>query len=358
MEEPERAGPESSPRPEHHGPGGRFRNPWPLGREAPLGQGDFLRWMWERLRGGRAPNPSPDELPRATPDPATPRLPSDSNEVRITWVGHATFLVQFPGLNLLTDPMFSRRASPFQWMGPARLSPPGMTVDDLPPIDLVLLSHDHYDHLDGPSVRALHERFGDALLWLTPLGYDAWFGKREVPRVRCLDWWEEVGIEPGGDGPSGDGSAGDGSADATVRVRALPARHWTRRRLFDARKRLWCSWSVEAGGRKVYFGGDSGYCPGFAEIGQREGPFDVALLPIGAYEPRWFMRPSHMNPEEAAQACVDVDAPTMVGMHWGTFRLTDEPPFEPARRARRAWTDLGRAASDLYIPAHGETLRL
>jgi N-acyl-phosphatidylethanolamine-hydrolysing phospholipase D len=256
-------------------------------------------------------------------------------------VGHATFLIQAPGLNLLTDPVFGRRASPVRWAGPPRFSPPGIALDALPPVDAVLLSHDHYDHLDAPTVERLHTGAGRDLIWFTPLGYAGWFGRRGVDRVVELDWWQSVGLtRPGG----------------RARLRLLPARHWTRRHFWDTRKRLWGSWSLETGDRRLYFGGDSGYCPGFAEIGERTAPFDVALLPIGAYEPRWFMRTSHMNPEEAARASVDLRARHTVAMHWGTFRLTDEDPLEPPARARRAWASLGPAAGSLHVPAIGETL--
>lgn len=302
----------------------------------------MLRWAWERWRGTRAADPGPEDLPRAEPELARPRVPADAGEMRITWVGHATLLLQLPGVTVLTDPMFSRRASPLRWAGPKRFSPPGIDLAALPPVDAVVLSHDHYDHLDAPTVDALHERFGAGLRWFTPLGYAPWFARRGVTRVRELDWWHEEPLDVDG---------------AQAAVRALPARHWTRRRVLDARRRLWCSWSVAAGGHRVFFGGDSGYCPGFAEIGERAGPFDVALMPVGAYEPRWFMKTSHMTPEEAAQACRDVGAPAMIGTHWGTFRLTDEPPLEPPRRTRQAWASLGLAASDLHIPALGETLR-
>ncbi len=328
-------------RPPHHAAGGRYLNPWPLGRDAPPGEGDLLKWGWERLWGDRAPDPAPEELPRAEPQLAVPRLRADAAELRLTWIGHSTFLIQMPGVTLLTDPVFSRRASPLRWAGPKRLSPPALGLDSIPPVDAILLSHDHYDHLDKPTVRALNDRFGSTLTWFTPLGYERWLGRRGVTDVRELDWWEEERLEGG---PS------------SATVRALPAQHWTKRRPFGTRRRLWCSWAVEMDGRRLYFGGDSGYFPGLAEIGERAGPFDVALLPIGAYAPRWFMKSSHMNPEEAAQAARDVHAAAMVGMHWGTFRLSDEPPLEPPRRTREAWSNLGLPASSLHIPAFGETI--
>jgi len=328
--------------PAHHGPDGRFRIPWPLEVADERSGGSFFRWQWERLRQERAPNPSPDQLPVVPHDVASPRAAAD--EIRVTWVGHATFLLQAAGLNLLTDPHWSRRSSPFQWMGPARFQPPGVPFDELPPIDAVLLSHDHYDHLDHATVERLRDRFGAGLRWITPLGYRGWFGDLGI-EVTELDWWEEMEVP---------------AADGAVRVTCAPAQHWTRRRLKETNERLWASFALLLpDGRRIYFGGDSGYFRGYAAIGERLGPFDVVMLPIGAYDPRWFMAPAHMNPEEAVRAYEDLGGRgAFVAMHWGTFRLTDEDPLEPPVRARAAWEAEHLPARDLNILRHGETLIL
>jgi N-acyl-phosphatidylethanolamine-hydrolysing phospholipase D len=330
----------AKPRPPHHLPDGTFRVPWPMEGADDRGAASLLRWQWERLTHRPPPNPAPGALPLAESDVARPRAPA--GEVRVTWVGHATFLLQIGGLNLLTDPVWSRRASPLRWLGPARFVPPGIPWEQLPPIDAVLLSHDHYDHLDDDTVRRLHARFGDGLRWLTPLAYRDWLGARGITRVEERDWGEAAEL-PGPAGP--------------LRATCLPVQHWTRRGLREFNDRLWGSWMLETpDGRRVYFAGDSGYWSGFREIGERFGPLDGALIPIGAYEPRWFMRPAHMNPEEAVRTYRDLGGSgTFVGMHWGTFRLTDEDPLEPPVRTRAAWAEAGLPPERLWIPRHGET---
>lgn len=334
-------------RPAHHRPGGGFRNPWPSAAGDDGLRRVIWRVGWEWVTGDHPPDPPPDALPLARPEPARPRVAVDADEVRVTWIGHATALVQLPGVSLLTDPVWSDRSSPFGFAGPHRFVEPPMELDDLPPVDAVLLSHDHYDHLDRSTVDALHRRFGDALAWLTPLGYREWFAARGIERVVERDWWEEADL-PGG-----------------FRAVCTPARHWTRRRPGGANSRLWGGWAVlpaggggEGGaGPRVWFAGDSGYCPAFAEIGARLGPFDVSLVPIGAYEPRWFMAASHVNPEEAVQAYADAGGRgAFVGIHWGTWRLTFEDPLEPPVRTRAAWGAAGFPAEDLRLPAHGETV--
>jgi N-acyl-phosphatidylethanolamine-hydrolysing phospholipase D len=315
----------------------------------------------EWLLGRRPPDPAPGTLPVAISDPARPA--AEGGEVRITWIGHASVLVQLPGLNLLTDPVWSERCSPVGFMGPRRFVVAPLAMEALPPIHAVLLSHDHYDHLDRDTVRRLHERFGDELTWYTPLGYADWFAGVGVTRVVERDWWEAADL-PG----------------ARFQAVCVPARHWTRRRPGGTNRRLWGGWVVRpaegvkraeatAGrsedgeeapaGPRIYFAGDSGYCPAFSEIGARLGPFDASLLPVGAYEPRWFMAAAHMNPEEAVQAYAEAGGEgAFVPIHWGTWRLTFEDPLEPPERTRGAWRSAGLPAEDLHVLRHGETLRL
>jgi N-acyl-phosphatidylethanolamine-hydrolysing phospholipase D len=324
--------------PAHHDPDGGYRNPWENGSDRSFGK--VLKWIWDRWRHGVPPNPDPLSLPSGESHIATPR--AARGETRITWVGHATTLIQLGGLNIVTDPHWSRRAAPVQWLGPERLVPPGLRLEDLPPLDAVVLSHDHYDHLDEGTVRSLADRFGDQLHWFTPLGYREWLEKRGARSVVELDWWERGSVRAAGD---------------EVVLQALPAQHWTKRGL-GTQERLWASWGIESrsSGEKVYFGGDSGYFDGYSEIGAREGPFDLCLLPIGAYDPRWMMASNHMNPEEAVRAYRDLGGEGLfAAIHWGTFRLTDEDPLEPPVRARLAWEEAGLPEEWLWIPKHGET---
>lgn len=333
-------------RPAHHQPDGRFRNPWPVAVGDEALRREFGRLARQWLFGKHPPDPLPGALPSSVPEMAgvggVPQL--QDGEVRLTWVGHATALLQLPGLNILTDPVWSDRCSPVGFVGPRRFVAPPVALDALPTIHAVLLSHDHYDHLDRPTVRALHRRFGDDVVWYTPLGYRAWLAGLGITRVVERDWWES-GTLPGGG----------------YEAVAAPARHWTRRRPLGTNRRLWCGWVVRpvasGQGRRIYFAGDSGYCPAFREIGDRLGPFDLSLIPIGAYEPGWFMGAAHMNPEEAVRAYLDAGGRgAFVGIHWGTWRLTFEDPMEPPVRTRAAWTASGLPAEDLRLLRHGETL--
>jgi N-acyl-phosphatidylethanolamine-hydrolysing phospholipase D len=293
------------------------------------------RWMHPRPR-----DPAPVIVPTAGANVVRPQTTVD--QVTLTWIGHATFLINIGGKNVLTDPVWSERASPVSFAGPRRWAPPGLPLESLPPIDLVLVSHNHYDHLDDSTVRRLAAGHPGAH-WIAPLGVAPFLVQRGARNVLELDWWEETRLGP-------------------LAIGCTPAQHFSARGFRDRDRTLWCGWSLAAPARQVFFAGDSGYHPEFAAIGDRFGPFHAALLPIGAYEPRWFMRPVHMNPEEAVQAFQDLQRSrppipgrpaVMVGMHWGTFKLTDEPMGEPPLRARRAWQAAGLDLAHLWLPAHG-----
>ena len=322
--------------PSHHRPGGGFRNPWVA--EAVPGFGSLLKWMLvHRTTRPRPKDPDPSVFARVPPAFVAPRAPA--SQLTVTWVGHSSLLVQLGGLNILTDPMWSARASPVRFAGPPRWVAPGVAFEDLPPLDAVVQSHNHYDHLDDRTVRRLAATHPRAT-WVVPLGLAPFVQKRGGRTVVELDWWQEHAL-------------------ASVRIAATPAQHFSGRGIGDRGDTLWCGFALTAAsGRRVFFAGDSGYHPDFGLIGARCGPFDVALMPIGAYEPRWFMRYVHMNPEEAVEAFRALNARMMVPIHWGTFKLTDEAMDEPPLRARAAWQRAGLPADGYRQLAHGETLVL
>jgi L-ascorbate metabolism protein UlaG (beta-lactamase superfamily) len=286
-----------------HFNGKRFFNP---GGSPEKGLLDVLRWrMTSRAvpwREGVAGEPQPATLPP---------LPVGAG-ITATWVGHSTFLVRSASANLLTDPFFSERASPVSWAGPRRVVAPGIPFDMLPPVQVVLLSHDHYDHCDLPSLRRLAAR--DNPIVIAPLGHRGLLSAAGFGRIVELDWWGSHPPLPG------------------LEVTLVPALHWCRRMPYSTNTRLWGGFVARLGGRQVYFVGDSGYAEGlFAEIGERMGAPDLALIPIGAYEPRWFMAQAHMNPAEAVQVHRAVGSRRSIGMHWGTIQLTDESWDAPVR---------------------------
>lgn len=254
-----------------------------------------------------------------------------STETAVTWIGHATCLVQLGGRTVLTDPVWSDRIPGT----PRRFTPPGLPWAALPRIDAVVISHNHFDHLDEPTIRRLPR---DTPV-LVPAGLGWWFQARRFRAVTELDWWESATV--GG-----------------LRFDFTPAHHWSRRGIFDTCQSLWGGWLMTASGeatRRVFFAGDSAYGSAFAEIGTRFPGIDIALLPVGAFHPRWFMKPLHMNPAEAVRACDDLGAQWMVTIHWGTFALSAEPVLAPVELAREAWADAGRPTATLWDLAIGES---
>jgi N-acyl-phosphatidylethanolamine-hydrolysing phospholipase D len=288
--------------------------------------GDVLRWQLQRIRGRLPPAP-------AVP---TPQAMADLDFIRrnalagaqmtpaVTWVGHATMLVQASGLNVLTDPIFSKRASPVQFAGPARAHPPGIALKDLPHIDVVAISHNHYDHLDRASVRSLAQQTGGPPLYLVPLGLKSWLAPLGITRAVELDWWE-----------GHTHAAADGRA---VEFLLTPAQHWSGRSLSDRNQTLWGGWAVMGADFHWYFTGDTGYSRDFTDVRQKlaghqtaaqGGGFDVALIAVGACLPRWFMKDQHVDLHEAVQIHLDLGAKRSVGVHWGTFALADDPLDQP-----------------------------
>jgi L-ascorbate metabolism protein UlaG (beta-lactamase superfamily) len=301
---------------------GRFLN---LDRSEPRGFGAFLRWQWDRLLGRttRAPRRAP--IPQVEPDASRLRTPPGPGEgARLTWIGHATWLVQLDGLSFLTDPILSDSLPGFI----ERNVPPGLPFDRLPRVDAALVSHNHYDHLDLPTLK----RLGAPVV--AGLGTERLL-RRERLAATPLGWWESTRV--GG-----------------VRITFVPAQHFSQRGLFDRNRALWGGFVIEGSSATIYFAGDTALFPGFRQIGERF-HVDAALLPIGAYDPSWFMAPVHLSPEEALRAFADLGATTFFAMHWGTFKLGDEPLDEPPRRLEAERLRLGLPRERVRVLAVGET---
>jgi len=252
-----------------------------------------------------------------------------------TWIGHATLLVQMDGVNFLTDPIWSQTPSPVPLIGPSRWVDPGLALEDLPAIDFVVISHNHYDHLDLPTLRNL-ATLNPETLFFVPQGNGDLLRQNGIDQVRELNW-------------------GDTASYKGTTIHCLPTQHWSKRSLTDTRKALWSSWAITGAERRFYFAGDTGYFDGFKEIGAKLGPFDLAAVPIGAYEPNAMMEASHMNPEEAVQAAIDVQTNTAVAMHFGTFDLSDEPISEPPLRFKAAAKDTKLGDTNSWVLDIGET---
>ncbi len=288
--------------------------------------------VWKMMRTPRAKWPA--QVPVTAQRPPRPDAEAD---IVLTFVGHSTFLIQTRTATIITDPVFVERASPVQFAGPRRVRQPGVRLDDLPPISLILLSHNHYDHCDLTSLGAISRRFHPTVVTL--LGNARLLQSAGVVKIEELDWWRS-------------------SVTAPVPVTATPAQHFSARTPFDRNRALWGGFVVELGGRRLFFAGDSAYAPHFSEIGRQLGPIDTALMPIGAYEPRWFMRHVHVNPEEAVRAHQDLGAARSFGMHFGTFQLTAEAIDAPLVALAEARSQAGLTESEFCTLDFGESVLL
>jgi L-ascorbate metabolism protein UlaG (beta-lactamase superfamily) len=291
-----------------HFDGRKFINP---GNVRPQGLREVLKWMLNRKRG---------EWKELKTEAYGKRpLDHEKENIRITFVNHSTFLIQVDGLNILTDPVWAKRTSPFSWAGPRRMRLPGIRFEDLPRIHAVLISHNHYDHLDLQTMRMVFGAHHPKIV--TPLGVKAFLDGESIAGVTDLDWWQEIQLSD------------------SVKVQAVPAQHFSGRGMLDRDATLWCGYVLKTSKGNIYFAGDTGYNDKtFREIGEKTGNMKVALLPIGAYKPSWFMSPVHTSPEEAVKIHFDVRSQNSIGTHFGTFPMADEGAEEPVADLRKALT--------------------
>lgn len=327
--------PEDAPaaqgRPDHHLPNGLFRNP-PGSPRRDVDMRTLLRFVGRMARNSRLPVqvPASHIVPERR---AIASLRVLNGADSLTWLGHAAFLIHLAGKTILTDPYLSDYAGPSR-LGPRRFAKSGIAAQNLPPIDMLIISHNHYDHLDEVTLRHLPQK--DKIQVVAPLRLGEFFLRRGFQRVVELDWRQEYMAEG-------------------VTVTALPVVHWSRRHTRDTNRTLWAGFSIRGSGQHLFFGGDSAYGKIFRHIGEQYGPFDTAMVGIGGYAPETIMHASHATPEEAVQIGRDIGARRIVGMHWGTVQLTEEPPFEPPLRFLAAGRAGGYADEDLWVMKIGET---
>jgi L-ascorbate metabolism protein UlaG (beta-lactamase superfamily) len=294
--------------------------------------------FWTRIRFFASRMAQTTFAPRTATFPVVPNdgaaLRANTSAPTVTWVGHATLLVQLDGVNVLTDPQWSERASPLSFAGPKRVTPPALAFEALPPVHVVVISHDHYDHLDVATVRRLADIHKPR--FLVPLGMKAWFADLGIADVEELDWWDARTIRG-------------------LTFTCVPAQHFAQRTLLDMNRRLWAGWTIAGRERRLFFAGDTAYFDGFKEIGARLGPFDLAAIPIGAYLPPVIMKQVHTDPADALEAFADVRGRALLPIHWGTFDLAEEPLEEPPRLLERLARERGLEPDRLWIFRHGET---
>jgi N-acyl-phosphatidylethanolamine-hydrolysing phospholipase D len=337
----------------HHTANG-FKNNYGKAGGKPLSE--LLRWKYEAFHKGDPKVPTQfvngyEGIPVIKADIAAlnsncpPAEQSDvirCKSVSITWIGHATVLVQMGGLNIITDPQFSERTSFSQLIGPKRKVALPVALADLPHIHLVLTSHNHYDHLDENTVKGLQNQVGGPPLFAAPLGIDLWLKQQGVTQVERFDWWDKKVFKG-------------------VEIHFVPVQHWSARTPFDNNATLWGGWVIkektvgENLGKSLFFAGDTGFSKDFADIGRRLGPIDFSLIPVGAYDPRWFMMDQHVNPEEAVQIHRDVQSKWSLGIHWGTFELTDEALDQPIGDLAAARAKAGISSDKFVMFKHGQT---
>ena len=314
----------------------RFVNLYPHRNHHP---GHVLQWKFGFRRESREEVEEhffdEDDLLAQAADREMIRNPGPGT-IQVTWIGHACFLLQVGGVNLLVDPVFREYCAPVPVPGFRRLHPPGLTLDELPPVDGVLITHNHYDHLESQTIRAL----GEGVSCFVPAGLESWMRRRGKPKTKGFAWWDSESI-----------------GDDCV-LHCVPAQHFSSRSFHDRNATLWCGWIVEIGSARVYIVGDTGYCPVFPEIRERIGAMDVSIIPIGAYRPRWLMHPVHVDPREAVQIHLDVESRVSVASHWGTFQLTDEPLDEPPALLRKAMMERAVDLESFRVLRVGEILRV
>ena len=314
--------------PAHHTEKG-FRNPYPEYIDRTFG--DFLRWILvERRTNGKGQEYRHYPVEKVENDGLFLRKNNDS--FTVTWVGHSTILIQLEGVTILTDPTWSDRASPFQFAGPKRHAEPGIAFEDIPPVDVVIISHDHYDHLDKTTIRML----GNTPFYVVPLGLGTFLEKNDIDNYRELDWWDAIYYKD-------------------LEIVCTPSQHFSGRTPFNRDGTLWCSWVVNGKTGNFYFCGDSGYFPGFREISEKYGPFDLVALPIGAYLPQWFMGPVHLSPVEALQVFKELRGRKCIPIHWGTFKLADDPIENPPAVLLEEIKNGTIDNEDIWMLKHGET---